>query len=262
MSLQRFYDFVRLTCRWPKSIEDGGGGQRHPTNEREQRQDDDLNAILVIVSFAERINECADPEAQAGLLSAVIAAFVVAIQPQLQPDPVEESAALLRVILYNMDKTAFGAEVPTVPKWTGPPGEIVATEVLLYLSLITTLSTAFLTLLVKQLGITAAGPPEPDVERGQGVVRRLGLSQSIRFQLLLLPLQLQAGLLCFGCALIVYLWNINVVISRIILFLIVGNVPFYLLISFLGLYDRGFPPLRPIRNLISIFSSIIARAYR
>ena len=203
---------------------------------------------------------CTDLEGQAGLLSTVISAFVVGNQPQLQQDPAEESAALLRVILYNMDKNAFGTNVPTVPEWTGPTSEIVAAQALLFFSLIITLSTAFLALLVKQLNVTAVGSRlEPDVERGQGQGRLLGkagFARSIHTRLVLLPLQLQFGLLCFGCALTIRLWNVNGVVSRVILITMFGNIPFYMFVSLLGLYDIGFSPMRFIRYLIRTYRKI------
>ena len=100
---------------------------------------DDLNIILIVVSFTTR----ASPRALTGLLSAMISAFAIYVHPQLQLDPTDESVALLRVILFKMDNTVFGGDVPQHPKWTGPPRTIIATQFLLYISLLCTIAGVF-----------------------------------------------------------------------------------------------------------------------
>lgn len=115
------------------------------------KRDEDLNITLIIVSFSGHVKLCALTRNHRLVYSTVISAFVVVIQPQLQPDPGKEFAALLRVLLHNMNKTAFGTTVPIVPEWTGPPSEIVATQVLLFLSLASMLSSVLFALLPKQL---------------------------------------------------------------------------------------------------------------
>ena len=64
---------------------------------------------------------------------------MIYVQPQLSQDPNDEATALLRVILYNMNSSAFGGEVPKVPQWTGPPSALYASMWLLYLALLTTI---------------------------------------------------------------------------------------------------------------------------
>ena len=55
------------------------------------------------------------------MFSAVTSAFIIEVDPQLQPDSGDETAALLRVLIYKMDNTAFGNDVPALPEWNGPP---------------------------------------------------------------------------------------------------------------------------------------------
>ena len=87
---------------------------------------------------------------QTGLYSAVTSAFILDIQSQLQPDTGEETAALLRVLIYKIDNTTFGNDPPTLPQWTGPPRAIVQVQAILFASLAATLFSAFLAMLGKQ----------------------------------------------------------------------------------------------------------------
>lgn len=168
------------------------------TLEFSRKRDEDLNITLVV----------------AGLLSAVISAFVIAIQPELQPNTGEESVAILRFLLYNANETAFGGDVPTVPEWTGPPGKIVATQVLLYFSLTSTLACVLCGIIARQVSDTRAmiGSRGNDIEQGQKIPFDI-----LRFLFSILHLQLQFSIVSFGWALTVYLWDINAIISRALL---------------------------------------------
>ena len=58
------------------------------------KYNEDLNTTLIFVSFVVSfINLYRLPRSQAGLFSAVSSAFVIAVQPGLQPDPGERSEA-------------------------------------------------------------------------------------------------------------------------------------------------------------------------
>ena len=93
---------------------------------------------------------CALIYLQAGLFSAVTSAFILDVQYQLQPDTGDETAALLRVLIYKIDSTAFGNDRPTLPQWSSPPHTIVQVQTILYASLIVSLLAAFLAMLGKQ----------------------------------------------------------------------------------------------------------------
>ena len=150
-------------------------------------------------------------------------AFIIYIHPQLQVDRGEESADLLRVILYKTDNTTFGGEVPEVPRWTGPPGTIFTTLILLYLSLVTSMCSVFVTTLTKQLlNLRAlAGPSGSDAENGENQQRRLSdlvfaTLPVVSFSIYTL---LQVSCFCLGCALTIYTWEINLRIAVPFLFL-------------------------------------------
>ncbi|KAF9644096.1 hypothetical protein BDM02DRAFT_3080679, partial [Thelephora ganbajun] len=98
------------------------------------KHDEDLNTTLLF----------------AGLFSAVASAFIIQVQSQLQPDPNQETAALLRVLIHKIDNTTFGGDAPVLPQWTGPPRTIVQVQTILYASLSASLLSALLAMLGKQ----------------------------------------------------------------------------------------------------------------
>ncbi|KAJ7648985.1 hypothetical protein DFH06DRAFT_996743, partial [Mycena polygramma] len=85
----------------------------------------------------------------AGLASAVSSAFIIQIQPELQPDPTDMTHALLRLLIHNVNGTVF-PDSDVIPQWTGPPTVVVAVQCLLYGSLASTLLAALLAVLDKQ----------------------------------------------------------------------------------------------------------------
>ncbi|KAF9780438.1 hypothetical protein BJ322DRAFT_981223, partial [Thelephora terrestris] len=86
----------------------------------------------------------------AGLFSAVTSAFIIQVDSKLQPDPSDETAALLRVLIYKIDNTTFGDDVPTLPQWNGPPNVMVHVQAILFASLAASLLAALLAVLGKQ----------------------------------------------------------------------------------------------------------------
>ena len=87
-----------------------------------------------------------------GLLAATITSFVLYIQPQLQQDPGDVSAALLRVLLYNTNQTIFGGDAPpTLPTWPGAPAILTVAQIILYACLAATLLCGLYAMLIKFL---------------------------------------------------------------------------------------------------------------
>ena len=84
-----------------------------------------------------------------GLLAAEITAFIIYIQPKLQQDPGDETVALLRMLIYNMNNTAFGGVAPAPVTWNGAPTLLSVAQIILYLSLDATLLCGLYALIVK-----------------------------------------------------------------------------------------------------------------
>jgi len=60
------------------------------------------------------------------MLSAISPAFVIDVHSNLQPNPNDQSAALLRALLLTLNQSAIPGEIPTVPPvQEGPPSETV-----------------------------------------------------------------------------------------------------------------------------------------
>ena len=148
-------------------------------------------------------------------------AFIIQVGSQLQQDPNEETAALLRVILYQLNKTAFDGNVPPVPKWSGPPRTIVQVQAILYASLAASLFAAFLAVLGKQwlnryASIDMRGSA---IERSQNRQRKLDGIVTWYFDHVMeaLPVMLQFALLLLGCALSRYIWGINTAVASVVI---------------------------------------------
>ena len=77
-------------------------------------------------------------------------AFILQVQSGFQPDPNEETAALLRVLIYEIDNTTFGGTVPTASQWTGPLHTVVHVRAIHFASLSASLFAVFLAMLSKQ----------------------------------------------------------------------------------------------------------------
>ncbi|KAJ6563400.1 hypothetical protein DFH09DRAFT_1477281 [Mycena vulgaris] len=147
----------------------------------------------------------------AGLFSAVSSAFIIQIQPQLQPDPNATTQALLLLLLRN----TTGASIPYIqmPLDPGPPILIVFVQALLYLSLGSSLFAALLAFDAKQWlrAYGAAGNRGTVQERGLERQRKLDGWRYWKFDLIMaiFPLLLPFSLLLFSMALSIYLWTIH-----------------------------------------------------
>ena len=192
---------------------------------------------------------------QAGLFSAVTSAFIIQVSSGLQPDPNEDTAALLRVLIYKVDNTAFGDNIPTIPQpWTGPPRMIVQVQTILFASLAASLFSAFLAMLGKQwlnryASVDMRGSA---IERSQNRQQKLDGIDSWYFDRLMesLPLMLQAALLLLGCALSRYLWEINTTVASVVLGVTSFGVLFYLFIVVAGAVFVSCPYQTPGAHIL------------
>ena len=186
---------------------------------------------------------------QAGLFSAVTSAFIIEVNSQLQPDPNEETAALLRVLIHKVDNTTFGDDVPSIPQWTGPPHTIVQVQAILFASLAASLFSAFLAMLGKQwvnryASIDMRGSA---IERSRNRQRKLDGVASWYFDLVMesLPLMLQVALLLLGFALSRYLWEINITVASVVLGVTSFGVLFFFFIVVAGAAFASCPYQTP-----------------
>ena len=186
---------------------------------------------------------------QAGLFSAVTSAFIIEVHSRLLPDPNDETAALLRVLIHKIDNTTFGNDPPIIPQWTGPPQTIVQVQAILFASLSVSLFSAFLAMLGKQwLNRYASTDVRGSaIERSQDRQRKLDGVITWYFDHVMesLPLMLQIGLLLLGCALSHYLWGINITVASVVLGITSLGIIFYLLVVVAGTASESRPYQTP-----------------
>jgi hypothetical protein len=231
-----------------------------------EKYDEDLNTTLIFVSFASSSDLHALTRSQAGLFSAVTSAFIIEVHSHLQQDPNDVTAALLRVLLYKMDSTTFGNDVPTLPQWTGPPSTIVHVQAILLASLATSLLSAFLAMLGKQwLNRYASTDMRGSaIERSQNRQRKLDGIVTWYFDHVMeaLPLMLQIALLLLGCALSRYLWKINIIIASVVLGVTSFGMIFYGFVIVAGAASVICPYQTPgARILRHIFYQILPHIF-
>ncbi|KAJ6560795.1 hypothetical protein DFH09DRAFT_508684, partial [Mycena vulgaris] len=167
----------------------------------------------------------------AGLFSAVTSAFIIQIQPKLQPDPSATTQTLLLALVQNITgSTPAGLQIA---EGTGPATIIVVAQSLLYFSLMSTLLAALLAVLGKQwlLHYDSVGKKGTIEERGLERQRKFTGLKNWKFDLVMqvFPLLLQLGLLLFAAALSIYLWSINHVIADLVLGLTSAGLVLYTL---------------------------------
>jgi hypothetical protein len=190
---------------------------------------------------------------QAGLFSVVTSAFIIQFDSRLQPDPNDETAALLRVLIYKIDNTTFGNSVPTLPLWANPPQTIVQVQAILYASLAISLFSAFLAMLGKQWlnRYQSKDMRGSAIERSHNRQQKLDGIVAWYFDYVMesLPLMLQTALLLLGCALSRYLWGIDSVIASVVLGVTSFGVIFYLFIVIAGTASESCPYQTPAARI-------------
>lgn len=82
------------------------------------------------------------------MISAAIGSFMVCIQTKLDQYSNGETAALLRILVYNANKTAFGDGVPQIPQVPGVPPVLSSSEYILYLAVLLALGSGAIAVLI------------------------------------------------------------------------------------------------------------------
>jgi hypothetical protein len=153
-----------------------------------------------------------------------------------------------------MDNTTFGGDIPSLPQWTGPPYAIIQVQAMLYASLAASLFSAFLAMLGKQwlnryasMGMRGTG-----IERSQDRQRKLNGIVTWCFDYVMesLPLMLQLALLLLGCALSLYLWEIDMTVARVVVGVTALGVVFYVFFVVAGTASASCPYQTPGAHIL------------
>jgi len=199
----------------------------------------------------------------------VTSAFIIQVQSQLQSDPNDETAALLRVLIYKIDNTTFGNDVPPIPQWSGPPHTIVQVQAILYASLAASLFSAFLAMLGKQwlnryASIDMRGSA---IERNQNRQQKFDGIVTWYFDTVMesLPLMLQFALLLLGCALSRYLWEVDTTVASVVIGVTSFGVAFYAFFVVAGTTSISCPYQTPgayaLRHISALALGALSSAF-
>ena len=149
---------------------------------------------------------------QSTLFSAVVAAFVVAMQPALSPNPGDTTNALLVILIHTIDNSTFPDQPLGTPQWNGPPYMAVCSLTLAYLSLSLGLLAAIGTVVGKQWlsHFSRLGEGTNEVRSRRRQQKLDGLT-AWRFDIVMkvLPALLHLALALFAVALSFNLWGAN-----------------------------------------------------
>ena len=192
--------------------------------------------------------------------------FIVQVDSQLRPDPGDETATLLRVLIYKIDNGTFGGNVPSLPQWTGPPRTMVDVQVILFFSLLLSLLSAFLAMLGKQWinRYASTDMRGSAIERSQNRQRKLDGIVAWYFASVMesLPLMLQAALLLLSCALSRYLWDISLNVASVVIGVTSFGIVFYLFITIAGATSESCPYQTPASHILRHQWPMVGRVMR
>ena len=233
----------RSSCRLLHDVQEGGGRVRYRLRQEIRRRSQynlDIRTLLVVLS-----RQTPHLLLQAGLFSAVSSAFVIDVHSNLQPDPNEQSAALLRAILLTLNQSAIPGESPTIPPiQAGPASETITTTCLMYASLLISLLAAFIAMLGKQwLNRYLRNSGGSMIERCGDRQRKCdGLKRwPLHFFIESLPVMLQAALLLLTCGLCRHMWSINATVAYTLICLTGLGLAFFIGIVIAGMSSYACP---------------------
>ena len=184
-------------------------------------------------------------ERQAGLFSAVATAFINQTSSQLQPDPGDVTNALLRVLIYKIDNTTFGENVPTLPQPTGVSAVMSLAQLILFLSLGLSLLCATMAMLCKDWlnRYTWTDVEGSVIEHSHNRQGKVDGVYDWHFLSVLdfLQVMLQSSLFLFGCGLLGSLWEANAPAAGAIIALISFGILIFASILIAGRVSDSCP---------------------
>jgi len=190
---------------------------------------DDLNTTLVFVSFTPDQRKRAFIVRQAGLFSAVAAAFIIDIQAELRPDYDEMSFIVLSMLL---NATSGIPNQTTIPSFTGPKPAVVQVQSILFSSLASALLAAFLAMLGKQWLNFHVDGSFIDRSRHRELRMRGMITWRFKFVMECLPFAMQLSLLLLGYALTRYTWDLSRTVAAVIAAFTIFGLVFYAFLVF------------------------------
>ncbi|KZT61932.1 hypothetical protein CALCODRAFT_552789, partial [Calocera cornea HHB12733] len=198
----------------------------------------------------------------AALFSAVVSAFIVLSVPLLQADPMQPVVDVLSVISLQLSISSSGnISIPSGSYQAepfSPTASVVSINALWIMSLSVSLSTSVLAMLVKQwLRVYGTNLPTPQKEKAKerqarydGLVswQVAGLANS-------LPVLIHLAVALFLVGLVMYLWDISLVLRYIVLvFVVLGGVGYMALATAPLIWPRC-PYKSPVTQGLSLVTT-------
>ena len=195
------------------------------------------------------------------MFSAVVSAFIIAIQTQLQPDYTQLSYDLLWMMANSTHQNPPPKPTSDSP-WNGPDPNLVNVQAILFSSLALSLLASFVAMLGKQWlsrysQVDMRGSP---IDRSRDRQRKMNgmVAWGFTFVMESLPLMLQAALLLLGCALSKFLFTIDNRVAWVVVVFTASGLVFYLFIVIAATisYDCPFqtPLSRIFRSMGGLFN--------
>lgn len=219
---------------------------------------DDLNTTLIFVSQMGSHFTSWLTRTQAGLFSAVAAAFIVDIQQELRPNYQALSFTTLTMLLNTTSGIQNHSDPPAPPP---PKDSVIRVQTMLFCALTTALFAAFLaTLGIQWLNFYVEGSL---IDRSRHRELRMRGMITWRFKLFLelVPLVIQLSLFLLGVALTLYMRDISQLVSDGIGIITAFSALLYAVIVLAGTLWKTCPFQTPISRLLRCLFSY-ARNYR
>ena len=193
------------------------------------------------------------------MFSAVVSAFVVAVQTQIQPDYTQLSYDILYAMAENKTLT-----VPAKPSsdspWNGPDPNLVHVQAILFSSLALSLLASFVAMLGKQWlnRYSKVDMRGSLIDRSRDRQRKMNGMENWGFKLVMesLPLMLQAALLLLGCALSKYLFTIDNLIAWVVVVFTASGFLFYVIIVIAAIISYDCPFQTPISLIVRLTGTL------
>lgn len=206
---------------------------------------EDIDTLLVLVGLFVLLSVCLLISDQAGLLSAVITAFIIESYRMLQQNSEDVLVSLLQQISAQISNNSL--PIATKPPWS-KPDSAVRINILWFSSLVFSLTAALIGILVKQwlrdyLSSVASSPREGTrirQFRHQGLVR-----WHIPEIIALLPIFLQVALAFFFLGLLDLLWTLDRVVAGVVTVLVAASLLFLVVTTVLPAIYEDSPHRSP-----------------
>ena len=188
--------------------------------------------------------------------------FINACSSLLQPDPADETNTLLRILIYKLDNTTFGGDIPSLGGWTGPLPSISTAQLILFLSLALTLLCASMSVLCKLwLDRYAWSDMEGSiVECGRNRQRKLEDIHAWYFLFIMdsLQLTLLASFFLFGSGVLMSLYGSGTPGASFIGAIILAGAPISVFAIFSGaVAHRPYQPPTPIHSIRDLLQGVV-----